>query len=132
MGGPVPSPPAWNLTRSLAAGIAVLLVVGIWSGDAHAGCGDHVVILSKKTTDTDNADNLPVAPPPCHGPNCSLNQAPPAPLPSAPVDVKPLPLDALLLVEPVSGRDSGRDLFPDLTSLPVDQPSTIFRPPRCR
>lgn len=127
----MPSPPAWNLTRSLAAGLAALLSLAVWSGEAHAGCGDHVVILSKKAATPDDTAETPVSPRPCSGPNCSLKQAPPAPLPSAPVDAKPLPLDAILLVEPPSGRDTGGYLFLDPVSLPVSRPTDIFHPPRC-
>ena len=125
----MPSLPAWNLTRTLAAGFAVLFLVAVCPAVARAGCGDHVVILSKKASD--NADQSPVAPPLCSGPNCSLKQAPPAPLPSAPVHAKLLPLDALLIAGPTAGHDTGRHLFPDLASLPVSRPTDIFHPPRC-
>lgn len=124
----MPSLPAWNLTRTLAGGIAVLLSLAACPNIARAGCGDHVVILSKKTSD---ADKPPVAPVPCTGPNCSLKQAPPAPLPSAPIHAKLLPVDAILLTDSAADHDTGRHLLPDLVSLPVNRPAVIFRPPRC-
>jgi len=127
----VPVLPAWNLTRTLAAGFAVLFMVAFWSGEAHAGCGDHVVILSKKTSGTDDIDKTPDVPPPCSGPNCSLKQAPPTPLPSAPVYAKPLPLDALLTADAAPDHDTDRHPYPDLTSLSVSRSTDIFHPPRC-
>lgn len=121
----MPSLPAWNRTPACAVGVAALLAVAIWAGEARAGCGDHVVILKK-------ADGTPgdSPKPPCRGPNCSLS--PPAPLPLLPAPVSPSTPshDAVLAGEPPA--DPVRDDWIRLDHLPPSsgRPADIFHPPR--
>lgn len=124
----MPSPPAWNRTTPRAVGVAVLLAVAVWAGEVRAGCGDHVVILSKTATAEQPAPSPP--PPPCQGPHCSLERDAPAPLLPAPSVPKPLPSDAILLAAPANdlpacGRVPVAHLFPD-----SGHPADIFHPPR--
>lgn len=123
----MPSPTAWNLIRAVPAGLTVLLLVVIWTGEVHAGCGDHVVILPKKH---DGHKSLPV-PVQCGGANCSLKQAPPIPSPAAPVHAKQSPLDALLPIDSTANHAAGGPLLSDHATTPISRTTDVFRPPRC-
>lgn len=124
----MPALPAWNRTPARAVGVAVLLALAVCSGEARAGCGDHVVILRKG--DPTAEPMRPSAPPPCHGPHCSLKRETPAPLPPAPVSVHSLPLDAVLPDDPPADPALVERFRLDHFPLPAGHPADIFHPPR--
>jgi hypothetical protein len=86
----------WNqtpLAYLFYAGLLFLMPAG-----ARAECGDYVVLGSKPAPATDKAASAdmmlvqdarhhasPGMPKPCHGPNCSKRQLPPAPVSGRPV-----------------------------------------------
>lgn len=124
----MPALPAWNRTTTPAAGIAVLLVAGIWAGEVRAGCGDHFVILRKGVSPAEPA--LPTSPTPCQGPHCSLRREAPAPLLPVSVSVKPLSHEAVLVADPPDDPARNERLWLDHFPPPVGHPADIFHPPR--
>jgi hypothetical protein len=105
--------------------VAVLLGTLSFEGRATAGCGDYVHILPAGGAD----ESSPKPKPPCHGPSCQKQSAPPihAPVPPPPPTVHP---DALLAVD--ADDDSTRST-PIITSdrRPTAGPTTsVFHPPR--
>jgi hypothetical protein len=102
---------------------AVLLGTLAFEGRATAACGDYVHILAPGTAD----DTTPK--PPCHGPSCQKQSAPPihAPVSPPPQTVHP---DALLAVD---ADDDSTHTTPATTSdhrPTAGQSRSIFHPPR--
>jgi hypothetical protein len=106
--------------------LAVLLVMAATASSAHAACGDYLHVGKNNHA----ASNSPVAPLPCHGPNCSGSHAIP---PIAPATPSPNPRSDAV-------TSSARELPPTVPSSfgrsvsevlpPADGLDPIYHPPR--
>ena len=124
--------------------IAIVLfsVALVWSSTASASCGNYLYRNGKPVTDSSFAmndhnqnhasskipDGTPV--PPCHGPNCSGNPIPLAPVPFAPTNLI-RGFDQATLLESLadSKSPSGAIEIPASERGARFVPSSIFRPP---
>lgn len=133
--------PTLSLKRVLMA-IVTISVVSVWSSSASASCGNYLYRNGKQVTETsfsmnDHNENhaarrvpadMPV--PPCHGPNCSGNPTPLAPVPTAPTNmIRGFDQATILesLADPAS--PSGAIEIPESERGARFVPSSIFRPP---
>lgn len=123
--------------------VAVTMTVAlVWSSAASASCGNYLYRNGKRVTDSSfsmndrNQDHasakipaeMPV--PPCHGPNCSGNPIPLAPVPVAPtVLIRGFDQAAILESLADSTSPSERIEFPESERGARFVPSSIFRPP---
>ncbi len=120
-----------------------MLSVGlVWSSTASASCGNYLYRNGKPVTDSsfsmnDHSENqasgktpagMPV--PPCHGPNCSGNPIPLAPVPAAPTNlIRGFDQAAILESLADSTSRSGAIEVPESERGARFVPSSIFRPP---
>jgi hypothetical protein len=133
--------PRLSLQRVLMA-VVTVSVAWVWSSAASASCGNYLYRSGKPVMDSSLLMNdhtgdhvagktpagVPV--PPCHGPNCSGNPIPLAPVPAAPTNLirgfdQAAVLESLADVSLPSGS----------IEIPVSErgarfvPSSVFRPP---
>jgi hypothetical protein len=119
-----------NLGRFAVATVLVAAWAFASPGVATAGCGEPMLTLSHAAPD----DADPVAPKPCHGPNCSASPAPTDLPPSAPSGPAPSSQEWAAAVAPFL-MNLTRDFtsaIPDSFGEPVASPSLPFHPPRSR
>jgi len=107
--------------------------VGLFAGDARAGCGDYVVILAtteRGITPAHGHDNKPPAAP-CHGPSCN-RQAPPAmpPAPPAPTSEPQTQFDAITASTPWPDPARPAHAATQPPVRPIHFAASLFRPPR--
>ena len=130
-----------SLQRVLMA-VVTISVALTWSATASASCGNYLYRNGKQVTDssfsmTDHSENhessripagMPV--PPCHGPNCSGNPIPLAPVPFAPTNLI-RGFDQATILESLadSTSPSGAIEIPASERGARFVPSSIFRPP---
>lgn len=130
------------LMRRVLMAVATVSVVMVWSTTASASCGNYLYRNGKQVTDSsfsmnDHNENqasrktpagMPV--PPCHGPNCSGNPIPLAPVPVAPTNLI-RGFDQATILESLadSTSASGEIEIPASERGARFVPSSIFRPP---
>ena len=129
-----------SLQRVLIA-VATISVALVWSSTASASCGNYLYRNGKPVADSSlmndhNKDHaasripagMPV--PPCHGPNCSGNPIPLAPMPIAPTNLI-RGFDQATILESLadSTSPSGAIEIPESERGARFVPSSIFRPP---
>ena len=130
-----------SLRRVLMAVVSISVAL-VWSSTASASCGNYLYRNGKQVTDSsfsmnDHNDNhasgktpagMPV--PLCHGPNCSGNPIPLAPVPVAPTNLI-RGFDQATILESLadSTSPSGAVEIPESERGARFVPSSIFRPP---
>lgn len=130
------------LVRRVLMAIMTTCVALAWSSTASASCGDYLYRNGKKVSDSSfsmdkDSENhassgiptgVPV--PPCHGPNCSRNPTPLAPVPVAPTNLI-RGFDQATIIESFadSTSASGATEIPESERGARFLPSFIFRPP---
>ena len=133
--------PTLLLRRALMA-VATISMALVWTSTAAASCGNYLYRNGKQVTDSsfsmnehneNHASNqipvdMPV--PPCHGPNCSRNPIPLAPVPVAPTNLI-RGFDQATILESLtdSALPSGAIEIPESERGARFVPSSIFRPP---
>lgn len=123
--------PAQNTTLARAVGFVAMLVVACCAGETRAGCGEHVVVLSAKSTPaTANPERQQAPESPCRGPNCSLKPTGPLPLVPPPLVAKPLPPDAILSESPTADTPDTRPMGITQFTPFSGHPLSVFHPPR--
>lgn len=133
--------PRLSLQRVVIA-VAAIIMGLVWSSAASASCGNYLYRNGKQVNDpsismNDHNENhasgqtpagTPV--PPCHGPNCSRNPTPLAPVPFAPTNLI-RGFDQATILESLADSTSPSEA----TDIPESErgarfmPSSIFRPP---
>ena len=122
--------------------VVTISVMSVWSSTASASCGNYLYRNGKQVTDSSFAMNehnenhasgktpagMPV--PPCHGPNCSGNPIPLAPVPFAPTNLI-RGFDQATILESLADSNwpSGAIEIPESERGARFVPSSIFRPP---
>jgi len=122
-------------TRSLIlpAPLFIAVIVGgaIAPSRAVADCGNYIVYTDpahRSVTDQPMGEHQ--SPVPCHGPRCS--QAPPAPMPQAPPNLRVLADDPLAIASESSVIPPSFEPLPSHAAVGhvVRRPTDIFHPPR--
>ncbi|MBC7967965.1 MAG: hypothetical protein H7Z17_18805 [Fuerstia sp.] len=133
--------PRLSLQRVLLAMVTISVAL-VWSSTASASCGNYLYRNGKPVTDSsfsmnDHNENhasnktpAGVPLPPCHGPNCSGNPIPLAPVPVAPTNLI-RGFDQATILESLadSTSPSGAIEIPASERGARYVPSSIFRPP---
>ena len=130
------------LLRRVLVAVAAITVASVLSSTASASCGNYLYRNGKQVTDSSFSMNehnenhassripadMPV--PPCHGPNCSRNPTPLAPVPVAPTNLI-RGFDQATILESLadSTSPSGAIEIPESERGARFVPSSIFRPP---
>ncbi len=133
--------PRLSLQRVLAAIVAVSMAL-VCTSTASASCGNYLYRNGKQVSKSsfsmnDHNENfasgkmpvgIPV--PPCHGPNCSSNPIPLAPVPVAPTNLI-RGFDQATILESLADSTSpaGASEIPESERGARFVPSSIFRPP---
>ena len=132
----------WLSLRRVLVAILTLAVALAWSTTASASCGNYLYRNGQQVTDSSLSMNhhsenqasnttpvgLPV--PPCHGPNCSGNPIPLAPVPVAPTN-SIRGFDQATILESLADvtSPSGVIEIPASERGACFEPSSLFRPP---
>ena len=133
--------PRLSLPRVLLAAVAVSVAL-VWSSTASASCGNYLYRNGKPVTDSSFSMNnhtenyasgkTPAGVPaqPCHGPNCSGNPIPLAPVPVAPTNLI-RGFDQATILEALADltSPSGAIEIPASERGARFEPSSVFRPP---
>lgn len=130
------------LLRRVLMAVGLTSVALVWSSTASASCGNYLYRNGKPVTDASFSmndhsqnhasgmipDGTPV--PPCHGPNCSRNPMPLAPVPVAPTNLM-RGFDLATILEALADltSPSGAIEYPESERGARFVPSSIFRPP---
>ena len=137
--------PRLSLQRVLMAIMPITVTITValvWSSTASASCGNYLYRNGKQVTDSsfsmnDHNDSrvsgkipagMPV--PPCHGPNCSGNPIPLAPVPVAPTNLI-RGFDQATILESLTDSTSPSRVIeiPESERGARFVPSSVFRPP---
>lgn len=116
---------------------ATALLFAAWllcsPGRADASCGDYVTIAgqpaaSDHAVPSSDQSERPVPGQPCHGPNCSAQQHPPAAPPVSP-PTDPKQPDARVGTAELPDAEPGHRFIEPAAGRPIRIPVVIFRPP---
>lgn len=125
------SPPPASHSIRVSVLLAAWVIALAWTGNATAGCGDHVVVLKPAGASTTD-DTLPPKAP-CHGPHCSAEPGHPLPAPTTSGIVPTpsakdqfTPLDSAACDD----RQSLDRPFEFTSTRPIHRAKSIFHPPR--
>lgn len=122
--------------KLIAGWAAALLGAAIFTPSAHATCGDYIQIgnmASKHAASTPampDSHSTPAPGQPCHGPFCSKQPAAPMEAPATRVTVQVEPWAFLTASRQPDSNRATQFLVDAEYRRPVENPSSIFRPPR--